>query len=69
MGPLGHPKVVPWDQIFFLLESGLYMLAFGHMVREDFLKSPKTGKPGAHGRFWIRVIHIWLFGLLYPYTK
>ena len=31
-----HPKLVPWDLIFFSLESGLYGRAFGHMNREPY---------------------------------
>ena len=45
--PPSHPKVVPWDQVFFLLKKPLYIMYFRHMNREDFQKKPKTGK-----RFW-----------------
>ena len=38
-----HPKVVPWDQVFFLLKKPLHIMYFRHMNREDFPKKPKTG--------------------------
>ena len=58
MRPPSHPKVVPWDQVFFLLKKPLYIMYFRHMNREDFPKKPKTGKPAAH-RFRINKIRFW----------
>ena len=46
MGASGHPNVVPWDLIFLLLESGIYMLAFGHINREGCFRRPKNRKTG-----------------------
>ena len=58
MRPPSQPKVVPWDQLFFLLKSPLYIVDFRHMNREDFPKKPKTGKPAAH-RFRTNKIRFW----------
>ena len=60
MRPTSHPKVVPWDQVFFLLKSPLYIVDFRHMNREHFPKKPKSGKPAALLRFWAGVIDILL---------
>jgi len=60
-----YPNVVPWDLNFFLLESGLHILQFWHMVRENFLKKLKTEKPDVIARFWMWVLKIIIFGLLY----
>ena len=59
MRPPSHPKVVPWDQLLFLLKSPLYIMYFRHTNREHFQKRPKTGKPAAH-RF--RIIKIRFLG-------
>ena len=58
MRPPSDPKVVPWDQIFFLLKSPLYIVDFKHMNREHFPKKLKSGKPAALLWFWARVINI-----------
>ena len=58
MRPPSHPKVVPWDQLFFLLKSPLYIVDFRHMNRGHFPNKAKSGKPAAHPfrtnkiRFW-----------------
>ena len=58
MGPHSHPKVVPRDQIFFLLKSPLYIMYFRHTNQGHFQKRPKNGKPAAH-RFRIIKIRFW----------
>ena len=40
----------------------LHMLAFGHMDGKVIIEGPKTGKPAALHRFWVRVINISIFG-------
>ena len=55
MGPPSHPKVVPWDQLFFLLKSPLYIVDFPLMNRGHFPNKAKSGKPAAH-RFWTNKI-------------
>ena len=68
MGPLGYPKILPWDLIFFFLESGSYMHAFRHMNREGYFWRSKNRKSGCDPAvlvvgpqyidFWAS-IHIW----------
>ena len=68
MGPLGYPKILPWDLIFFFLESGSYMHAFRHMNREGYFWRSKNRKSSCdpavlvagpqHIDFWAS-IHIW----------
>ena len=58
MRPPSHPKVVPWDQLFSLLQKPLYIMYFRHMNREDFPKKPKSGTPAAL-RFRIIKIRFW----------
>ena len=64
MRPPSDLKVVPRDQIFFLLKKPLYIMYFRHMNREDFPKKPKTGKPAVALRFWAWVIKISILGNL-----
>ena len=64
MRPPSDPKVVPWDQIFFLLKKPLYIVYFRHMNREHFWKKPKTGQPAVALRFWAWVIKISILGHL-----
>ena len=56
--PPSHPKVVPWDQVFFLLKSPLYIVDFRHMNRGHFPNKAKSGKPAAH-RFRTNKIRFW----------
>ena len=58
MGSPSHPKVVPWDQLFFLLKSPLYIVDFRHMNRGHFPNKAKSGKPAAH-RFRTDRIRFW----------
>ena len=64
MGPPSYPKVVPWDQLFFLLKKPLYTIYFGHMNRGHFPKKAKSGKPVVVLRFWVWVIKISILGHL-----
>ena len=58
MRPPSHPKVVPWDQVFFLLKSPLYIVDFKDMNRVHFPNEAKSGKPAAH-RFRTNKIRFW----------
>ena len=58
MRPPSHPKVVPWDQVFSLLKSPLYIVDFRHMNWGHFPNKAKSGKPAAH-RFRTNKIRFW----------
>ena len=67
MGPPSYPKVVPWDQLFFLLKKPLYTMYFGHMNRGHFPKKAKSGNPVVVLRFWVWVIKISILGGKHSY--